>query len=95
VKWHTSDTDKHFVALVYGWSAPINPADIDPYQVKGTKDTPPSGETTAITFHAPGLYYYYCSAHADVNLTWHRAQAHEDASEFPIPMVGFFLVVGR
>jgi len=22
----------------------------------------------------PGLYYYYCSAHADVNLTWHRAQ---------------------
>jgi hypothetical protein len=94
VKWHNGATDKDIVALVYGWSAPINPADIGPSQVRGTKDTPPSGETTAITFHAPDLYYY-CSAHADVNLTWHRAQAHEDASEFPIPMEGSFLVVGR
>jgi plastocyanin len=94
VFWHNSDTDKHFVALVYGWSAPINAADVGPYQIKGTEDAPPTGATTAVTFTTPGLYYYYCSAHADVNLTWHRAQAHKDASEAPIPMEGFVLVVG-
>jgi plastocyanin len=93
VSWHNSDTDKHFVALVYGWSAPINAADIGPSQIKGTEDAPPSGGSTSIKFNTPGLYYYYCSAHADVNLTWHRAQAHKDASEAPIPMEGFVLVV--
>jgi len=25
VSWHNSDTDEHFVDLVYGWSGPINP----------------------------------------------------------------------
>ena len=94
VFWHNSDTDKHFVALVYGWSVPINAADIGPYQIKGTQADPPTGETTAVTFTTPGLYYYYCSAHADVNVTWHRAQAYKDASEAPIPMEGFVLVVG-
>ena len=94
VFWHNSDTDKHFVAVVYGWSVPINPADIGPYQIKGTETAPPTGATIAIPFTTPGLYYYYCSAHADVNVTWHRAQAHKDASEAPIPMEGFVLVFG-
>ena len=94
VFWHNSDTDKHFVAVVYGWSVPINPADIGPYQIKGTEAAPPTGATIAIPFTTPGLYYYYCSAHADVNVTWHRAQAHKDASEAPIPMEGFVLVFG-
>jgi len=73
---------------------PINPADIGPYQIKGTEAAPPTGATIAIPFTTPGLYYYYCSAHADVNVTWHRAQAHKDASEAPIPMEGFVLVFG-
>ena len=92
VSWHNSDTDEHFVDLVYSWSGPINPAEIGPYPVKGTQEAPPAGETATVTFPMPGLYYYYCSAHADVNVTWHRAQAHQDASEFPIPMEGFVLV---
>ncbi len=92
VSWHNSDTDEHFVDLVYGWSGPINPTEIGPDPVKGTQEAPPAGETSTLTFTMPGLYYYYCSAHADVNLTWHRAQAHQDASEFPIPMEGFVLV---
>ena len=94
VLWHNSDTDQHFISLVYGWAAPINTADIGPYQIEGTAEAPPTGGSTSVIFNRPGLYYYYCSAHADVNLTWHRAQAHNDASEAPIPMEGFVLVTG-
>jgi plastocyanin len=94
VRWHNSDSDKHFVAEVDGWSAPINPAQIGPYQIKGTQAAPPTGAILAVTFATAGLYYYYCSVHADVNATWHRARAHKDASEAPIPMEGFVLVVG-
>lgn len=74
VSWHNSDTDEHFVDLVYGWSGPINPTEIGPDPIKGTQEAPPAGETSTVTFAGPGLYYYYCSAHADVNVTWHRAQ---------------------
>jgi len=93
VSWHNADTDKHFIDPVHGWAASINPADLGNHQVKGRDDAPPNGE--AITITTPGLYYYYCSAHADVNLQWHRAAAHQDASEAPIPMEGFVLVIGR
>ena len=94
VSWHNADTDKHFIDPVYGWAAPINPADLENHPVKGTDDAPPNGGTITVTFATPGLYYYYCSAHADVNLQWHRAAAHQDASEAPIPMEGFVLVIG-
>jgi plastocyanin len=95
VTWHNGDTDKHSISLVYGWSAPINAADLGPYQINGTESAPPSGGSTTVTFTTPGLYYYYCSVHADVNTIWHRVQAHKDASEAPIPMEGFVLVVGN
>jgi plastocyanin len=94
VSWHNSDTDAHFVGLVAGWSAPINPVDIGDNKLKGTNEAPPQGETKTITYPTPGLYYYYCPTHADINRQWHRAQAHTDASEFPLPMEGFVLVVG-
>ncbi len=95
VSWHNRDTDTHYISLVDGWSAPINAEDIGPYQVEGTATAPPTGGTTDTTFTTPGLYYYYCSAHADINGTWHRAQARKDASLAPIPMEGFVLVVGN
>jgi plastocyanin len=94
VSWHNGDTDTHYIDSVYGWSRPINPVDLGPNPVKGTDDAPPNGGTLTIHFNMPGLYYYYCSAHADVNLQWHRVAAHKDASEAPIPMEGFVLVVG-
>jgi plastocyanin len=94
VSWHNGDTDTHFIDSVYGWSRPINPIDIGPNQVKGTHDAPPKGGSITIHFTRPGLYYYYCSSHADVNLQWHRAAAQKDASENPIPMEGFVLVMG-
>lgn len=94
VSWHNSDTDVHFVGQVAGWSAPINPVDIGDNQLNGTDGAPPHGETKTMAYTAPGLYYYYCSAHASINTQWHRVQAHTSASEFPIPMEGFLLVVG-
>ena len=95
VSWQNRDTDMHYIDSVYGWSKPINPVDIGPNQVKGTDDAPPKGGSITIHFTIPGLYYYYCSAHADVNLQWHRPAARKDASEAPIPMEGFVLVIGR
>jgi hypothetical protein len=41
------------------------------------------------------LYYYYCANHALINKDWHRVQAFKESSEYPIPMEGFILVVGR
>ncbi len=95
VTWHNGDTDTHFIDAVYGWSRPINPIDIGPNQIKGTDEAPPNGGSLTLHFATPGLYYYYCSSHAGVNRQWHRASAQEDASEAPIPMEGFVLVVGR
>jgi plastocyanin len=93
--WHNHDTDAHFVSLVQGWTAPINAASLGITEVKGTKDAPPVGGTVTLHFNKPGLYYYYCSAHAAINTAWHRAQALQDASEYPAPMEGFVLVGGN
>ena len=94
VTWQNSDTDQHFISEVTGWSAPINTTDLGVIQIPGTHDAPPHGGSTTIAFNKPGLYYYYCAAHASINTAWHRIQAHQDASEFPVPMEGFILVVG-
>ncbi|MEO7020589.1 MAG: plastocyanin/azurin family copper-binding protein [Ktedonobacteraceae bacterium] len=91
VSWHNTDMDDHFVSLVSGWSEPINPSDVGVIQIKGTH-AHPGGETKTQTFSTPGLYYYYCSAHATVNTAWKRVEAHKDASETPLPMEGFILV---
>jgi plastocyanin len=92
ISWHNQDTDAHNIASVVGWSAPVNPTDLGSIEVKGTESIP-NGETRILTFNKPGLYYYYCTIHASVNSTWHRAQASTHASLFPIPMEGFILVV--
>ena len=100
VSWHNFDTDPHFLALVPGWSASthpsqagINPADIGINRIAGTDDVP-GGDTITVLFSKPGLYYYYCPNHARINATLHRAEAFAKASEYPIPMEGFVLVVG-
>lgn len=95
VSWHNGDTDKHFIDQVYGWSGSSNPIDLGNNPIEGTDGAPPHGGTITLHFNMPGLYYYYCAAHADVNLQWHRVAAHKDASEAPIPMEGFVLVMGR
>ena len=100
ISWHNFDTDPHFVALVPGWSeaahpsqAGINPADIGINRIAGTADVP-GGDTIAVIFSKPGLYYYYCVNHAHIDAATHRAEAFKLASEYPIPMEGFVLVTG-
>jgi len=92
VSWHNFDTDSHFLAEVPGWSTPINPTQIGINQIAGTDDVP-GGDTVTLIFNKPGLYYYYCANHAQIDKTWHRAEALKMASEYPIPMEGFVLVV--
>jgi len=99
VSWHNNDTDKHYVQEATGWTGQINPAKIALLTIKGTADAAPDGETQTHTFDTPGLYYYFCTAHADVDTTNHRVKSHgmtatqTAASEYPIPMEGFVLVV--
>lgn len=95
VYWYNADSDTHVVTTIPGWSGQINPADVGIGAVKGATAAPPNGETRAVTFATPGLYYYYCSAHADVDARWHRAKAHASASDYPIAMEGFVLVLPR
>lgn len=92
MSWHNFDTDPHILAQVPGWTAPINPAQIGINRIAGTDDVP-GGDTVTLIFNTPGLYYYYCANHAQIDTTWHRAQAFKMASEYPIPMEGFVLVV--
>ncbi len=91
VTWHNLDEDPHFIGLVPGWSAPINPHDIGLYRIAGTDDIP-GGASVTVLFPTPGLYYYYCRNHDQVDAATHRARALMMASEYPIPMEGFVLV---
>lgn len=92
VSWHNADTDQHVIALVQGWSSPVNTETISITPIAGT-NAMKNGETKTLSFNKPGLYYYYCPNHAAQNTQWHRAQAHPDASIFPIAMEGFVLVI--
>lgn len=92
VTWHNFDQDPHFIGLVSGWSAPVNAVDIGLNRILGTVEAPGGGLATII-FNTPGLYYYYCRNHGRIDPLTHRAQALPMASEYPIPMAGFVLVL--
>ncbi|HJT59743.1 MAG TPA: hypothetical protein VJ761_24755 [Ktedonobacteraceae bacterium] len=93
VTWHNLDEDPHFVGLVSGWSSPVNPVDIGLYRIAGTDDVP-GGAAVTVLFNTPGLYYYYCRNHDQIDLSTSRVRALSKASEYPIPMEGFVLVMG-
>jgi plastocyanin len=92
ITWHNLDTDAHFIGEATGWTVPINPGDMGLYRIPGTNEMP-GGDFVTILFHTPGLYYYYCRNHAEVDPVDHRVTALPMSSEFPIPMEGFVLVV--
>jgi plastocyanin len=92
VAWHNFDEDPHFIGEVPNWEAPINPNDIGIYRLAGTADVR-GGQTISIAFNTPGLYYYYCRNHDHINEENMRTQALKKASEYPMPMEGFVLVV--
>ncbi len=94
VTWHNYDTDAHFFQTVLGWGAPINPVDVGINNLRGSDLVPPNGESKSITFTQPGLYYYFCFTHSQVDPNLLRVFAKSFASEYPIPMEGFVLVTG-
>lgn len=93
VTWHNFDEDPHFIGLVPGWSNLLNPIDIGLYRVAGTDDIP-GGASTTVLFDTPGLYYYHCRNHTEIDPLTNRAQALPMSSEYPVPMEGFVLVLG-
>jgi plastocyanin len=94
VTWHNFDTDPHFIGLVPGWTTPINPTRIGLYRISGTNDVL-GGASATVIFNKPGLYYYYCRSHDHFDPSSYRALAVTTASEYPLPMDGFVLVVGN
>jgi plastocyanin len=90
VTWTNTDGEEHFVVLVSGWSKPINPMATTTPLIS----LPGHGMKKSFTFQQPGLYYYYCIAHAHIIPTWHRAATHGSNRVYPLPMEGFVLVGG-
>jgi len=94
VTWHNFDSDPHFIGFAAGWNAPINPTDPGLYRIAGT-DAQPGGGSVTISFNTPGLYYYYCRNHDHFDPSTYRALVLTKASEYPLPMEGFILVLGN
>ncbi len=91
--WHNFDEDPHFFGIVPNWPTPINPVTVGLYRMAGTQNVP-GGQTVTILFNTPGLYYYYCRNHDRIDATTNRALPLTKASEYPLPMEGFVLVIG-
>lgn len=94
VTWHNFDADKHYVTDPGTFGPNINPMKFGDglNMINGTADAPPNGGEVTLTFTTPGLYYYFCSAHATFDPGLLRDQADPSASIYPIPMDGFVLV---
>jgi plastocyanin len=94
VTWHDFDADKHYVSDPGTFGPDINPTKFGDglNVINGTKDAPPNGGDMTLTFTMPGLYYYYCSAHAAFDPGLLRDQADYFSTIYPIPMEGYVLV---
>ncbi len=82
VTFKNTDTDLHTVVSVPGNSpVPIN------LTVK-------SGESATFTFNTPGLYWYYCNAHATWDSASGQVKGNDTVDDPREPMEGFILVKG-
>jgi plastocyanin len=83
VTWHNADTDPHTVTTVPGY-APV------------AFDLPlaPSGGTASFHFTTPGLYVFYCKAHATFDSTTGMVKAMNGTDVFPEAMAGAVFVTG-
>ena len=91
---HNYDTDKHYASDPGPFDG-MNPTQIGngTNELDGTDAAPPDGADYSLTFDLPGLYYFYCTAHADFDQGAQRAKPHTTASVYPIVMESFVLVV--
>ena len=109
ISFQNFDTDKHFISLVTGWGTSaaqsqgnppagvVNPAALQTpvITINGTADAPPHGQKISFSLTVPGLYYYFCPAHAAIDPVSFRVIANggtNKTSVFPVPMEGFILV---
>lgn len=86
VTWVNADTMLHTVVT----SATTQGGAVTPVQFQFVLGP---GKSASITLRQPGLYYYYCDAHAtlpDVG----AAVAHKGVRSYPLPMDGFLYVLG-
>lgn len=80
VKWANLDTDAHTVLT-------------DPTDSVQFKLVAPANGTVSYTFDKPGMYPYYCDAHAMWNADLKRVQARPGSSEYPAAMEGVVFVL--
>ncbi len=82
VTWQNTDTDPHTVETVPGQApAPID-LTLDP------------GSSGSFTFTVPGVYHYYCSAHASLDSKTGQVGALPSVDNPAEPMEGVILVQG-
>jgi plastocyanin len=81
VAFSNQDTDLHVVQGVPG----NTPAEMN-LQL-------PSGSSSQVTLSTPGLYWYYCSVHADWDAKTGQISAHADVDQPTEPMMGVIAVM--
>jgi len=80
VTWTNLDSDAHTVLT-------------DPGVGRQFKFVVPANGNASYTFDKPGIYPYYCDAHATWNSEIKRVQARPGSSEFPAAMEGVVFVI--
>ncbi len=80
VTWTNLDSDAHTVLTDPGVSIQF-------------KFVVPANGNTSYTFDKPGIYPYYCDAHATWNTEIKRVQARPGSSEYPAAMEGVVFVL--
>jgi len=80
VTWANLDSDAHTVLT-------------DPGESIQFKFVVPANGQTSYTFDKPGMYPYFCDAHATWNGELKRVQARAGSSEFPAAMEGVVFVL--
>jgi len=81
VSWNNLDADAHTVL-----TDPTNPVQFEFV-------APGAGGSVSYTFDKPGIFPYYCSAHATWNADIKRVQARLGSSEYPAAMEGVVFVL--
>jgi plastocyanin len=80
VTWTNLDTDAHTVLT-------------DPVDSVQFKFIVPANGHASYSFDTPGMYPYYCDAHAQWNADVKRVQARQGSSEYPAAMEGVVFVL--
>jgi plastocyanin len=87
VTWVNEDTVLHTIVT----SPTVQGDAVNPAQFQYVLG---AGKSASLTLRQPGLYYYYCDAHATLG-TDGPAAARTGVRAYPLPMDGFLYVLGQ